>query len=130
MKASTQVDLERQRLFVRFVGRVTYSQVEEMILSSARQGILGFPLLIDARSVTIDLFPEEVIRFRDLLVELSATSKVGQTAVLIADDLAEQTLHLVSMVTRGICAVRSFADRAAAENWLGWGELTPEPAHS
>jgi len=120
VKVSTEIDREKKRLFVRFVGRVTYSQVEEMILSSAKQGIVSYPLLIDARQVTIDLFPEDVNRLRDLLLDLSTKTEIGPTAVLISDDLSEQGTQLVGMVTKGLCEVRGFAERADAEQWLGW----------
>jgi len=120
VKLTTEIDREKERLFVRFVGRVTFREVEEMILSSAEKGIVYFPLLIDAQKVTIDLFTEDVNRFRELLVALSAKTKIGNTAVLVSDDVSEHTLHLVSIIAAGICEVRAFAKRADAERWLGW----------
>jgi hypothetical protein len=120
VKVSTEIDRENQRLFVRFVGRVTFGEVEQMIRSSAEAGIVNFPLLIDAQSVTIDLFAEDVNRFGELLRELSAKSKIGNTAVLVSDAVTEHTLHLVSIVAAGICEIRAFGDRGDAERWLGW----------
>lgn len=93
-----------------------------MIISSAKEEIICYPLLIDARTVTIDLFPEDVNRLRDLLLDLSTKFAIGPTAVLISDDLSEQGTQLVGMVAQGLCEVRGFANRADAEKWLGWSD--------
>ncbi len=120
MRVSTEIDRKKQRLLIKFEGRVAYADIEGMINDSAKEGILHYQLLVDARKVTFNLFPTDISRFADLVQSMAAQSPLGPTAVLVSDAVANGIIHLLSLVASGMCKVKGFRERASAERWLGW----------
>jgi hypothetical protein len=99
---------------------VTYADIEGMINDSAKEGILHYQLLVDARKVTFNLFPSDIARFADLVQTMAEKSVLGMTAVLVSDSVANGIIHLLSLIASGMAKVKGFRDRESAERWLGW----------
>jgi hypothetical protein len=116
----SDIDIPRQRVTVTFLRDVTLYDITEMVTTSGSAGVLHFPLLIDAREARFIIAPDEIAPFRELVRQLASRSRLGQTAVFVANEQDLATIEILARNAEEYCRVKGFLDRAEAERWLGW----------
>lgn len=103
-----------------FTRDLTLQDITEMVFISAKAGVLHYKLLADARTAPFALLPSDTAGFKDLLHQIAAKSRLGQTAVVVADDVGLGIAEGLSQIASGFCVIRGFLLRDEAERWLGW----------
>jgi hypothetical protein len=116
----SDIDIPRQRIIVTFIRDVTLYDITEMVSTSGAAGVLHFRLLADARDARFVIAPEEIQPFQELIRQLATRSRLGQTAVWVADEKDLAMVEILAEKAAEFCDVKGFLNRAEAEQWLGW----------
>ncbi|HVK11430.1 MAG TPA: hypothetical protein VM597_21855 [Gemmataceae bacterium] len=97
---------------------MTHAEIVAHLDRERADGVLGLPEFVDATRATAVFSADEVRRLLERLRTLRRNGEIGPAAVLVADDLSYGMLRMLEILTDGVCDVRPFRDRAAAESWL------------
>ncbi len=120
MRVFWEVDRENQRLYTKYKGRVTFTEIAELLGHSARDGTLHYQLLADAKEAAFDIFPADARRFVELLAQIAKETPLGQTAVITSGETTTGIIHMLAQLATGICKIAPFTRHEDAERWLGW----------
>ena len=100
------------------VGKISYADVKDHLAIERRFNGLVYPELIDGRGATISWSSEETREIVELLRNLGRESKLGATAVLVADDLSFGVLRMLQAMVEDFCEVQPFRLEPDALAWL------------
>jgi len=120
MRVYSDIDEERERLVVTFVGTVTMDDIAEMTRTSRVARMLHFQLLCDARKAAVTMAGDDLPRFQAMVRELALQSRLGQTAVVVARETDLIAIDRLADLATKFCDVRGFLESSRAERWLGW----------
>jgi hypothetical protein len=118
MPVHYQVDAARQRIESVAIGPVTHAEIVTHLDRERTDGVLGLPEFVDATQATAAFSSDEVHRLLERLRILRRNGELGPAAVLVANELSYGMLRMLEILTAGVCDVRPFRDRTAAESWL------------
>jgi hypothetical protein len=88
-----------------------------MSLESHFRG-LYYPEFFDSRGGQLSLTPTEINEMAGVIRSLGKRSKLGRTAVLVADDATFGVVRMLEMSFEDFCEVRPFRDEQEARVWL------------
>lgn len=100
------------------IGQVTYADVENHLLTERFFGGLAYKELMDARAAAMNWTSAEVQQIVDLVKSLGLQSKLGPTAVLVADDIAFGMIRMLEKLLKGCAEVSPFRLEQEARAWL------------
>ena len=118
MPIITNVDHEHRQVRAIAVGRITYEDFQDHLSLERHFRGLPYPEIIDARSSAILLTTDEARKLGELLREMGHDSKLGPTAVVVADDAAFGVIRMLEMLVEDLCEVKPFRDEQEARAWL------------
>jgi hypothetical protein len=122
MRIYSDIDSTKERVIVTFSGEITLYDITEMVTTSGKARVLHFRLLADARQARFQLQPDDIPKFSQLLRELAAQSRLGRTAVWVADEADRAVVQMLADLAKSLCEVDGFLERGEAERWLGWAD--------
>jgi hypothetical protein len=120
MAFTHQIDQVNQRLLVHVTGAVTFQEIVAHLQDESRDGALGYPELVDAREATAAFNAAEVRHIVALLEQMARSSRLGPTAVVVADDVTYGMIRMMGILVELTCEIQPFRDIESAERWLGW----------
>jgi hypothetical protein len=118
MSFPLNIDHEHRQVFATADGRVTLAEVRAHLELERLGDGLGYPELIDARSMVPAFTPAEIREMVHLLRGRGTDGPLGPTAVLVSSDAAFGMMRMLEMLMEGVAAVRPFRDQAEAAAWL------------
>lgn len=120
MRASSDIDEEKQRLTVTFVGNVTFQEIIEWNRLKTAASVLNYPLLIDGRKAHLSVGDESLGDYVTMYQANASRSRLAPIAVVV-DSESEAVLleKLLSHATQWVKS-RIFLDIDEARRWLGW----------
>jgi hypothetical protein len=113
------IDRFRQRKRTQAEGLVSFADITAHLDGEARDHGLDLPEVIDARSATTNITPEEVRRLVHRIQQMTRTQPFGPTAIVATNDFVFGMARMFSILMEpsGIAA-DVFRDVPSAEAWL------------
>jgi hypothetical protein len=105
-------------MFTTAEGPITLKDICAHIEEERVQGGLGCAELIDARSASSAVSPEDVRTLVALLQKWSELHELGPTAVVVSTDLAYGMLRMLDILVEQFCVIQPFRDMEMAQRWL------------
>jgi len=114
------IDHERKEAHAVATGPIHYADIETHLLAEGNFQGLPYRELFDARDATLmfSLSPSEIRSIVALVRTLSKESKLGPTAVIVADDFAFGIMHILEMLLEDVAEIKPFRDEQLARAWL------------
>jgi hypothetical protein len=111
-------DRDRNAMFTIAEGPIALKDICVHIEEERAQNGLGCAELIDARSASPAVSPEDVRTLVALLRKWSELHKLGPTAVVVSTELAYGMLRMLDILVEQFCVIRPFRDMEMAQRWL------------
>jgi hypothetical protein len=111
-------DRDRNAMLTTAEGPITLADICKHIEEERVQNGLGCAELIDARSASPAVSPEDVRTLVALLRKWSGLYKLGPTAVVVSTEVAYGMLRMLDILVEEFCVIQPFQDMEMARRWL------------
>jgi hypothetical protein len=118
MPITATYDHSHRRVTARAEGTVTLEEIRDHLEEERQEPGLAYAELIDAR-LSVPAFSSADVRVLVALLRwLGEKTRLGPTAVVVADEFQFGMVRMTEILVEDVCQIRPFYNDVDAERWL------------